>query len=523
MRKLKPILAIILAATVFLLSGCANIQALLNTNDSDFYKLTAISKKAETYQSIDISGDNILFLTAKGIEDYDLIVYDALSNRITAETSLSGCPLEYISGAKFNGENEIIVFDVGEEKSVTYDLSLNQTGTADYTYRESLEAFPESSFLNDSFALYDTYAYSLEGNSDYYFVFYDETDKIYVFNGEDESICAVDNRKLFTAKSKYLENSNNWDTTIYVKDIENALCINSTKLESTSAGLFNDIIESAVSDKYVCFVERISNDQTGGGISVPYLWKYTEAPTNEAIEVRTMTEAEIVEDNDRMISEIESKYDVNVLVNEEPKFGYQVDLSATPLQANSVLNALSACLDLFPENFIQEIYKDEEYVEALNIYIVDNVDGATAFANDFTDTYEIVFGYHGFAKCVVVHELMHLIDNRIQTYYDDNDMDFYDAWWALNPPDFEYFYDEDHDSNEEYFVSHYAMTNVAEDLADTFQAMYNAYAENGDYRFTEYEHVNKKAALICEAIRKAFPCMENADEVFWEKYAEFSN
>ena len=101
-------------------------------------------------------------------------------------------------------------------------------------------------------------------------------------------------------------------------------------------------------------------------------------------------------------------------------------------------------------------------------------------------------------------------------------MDFYAQWWALNPDDFEYFYDNDHDSYEEYFISHYAMTNEAEDLADTFQAMYNAYAEDGDYRFNEYEHVNQKAALICEAIRKSFPCMEHADEVFWEKYAEFN-
>ena len=521
MRKLKPILAIILAATVLLLSGCANIQALLNKNDSDFYELTAISKKADTYSSIDISGDNILFLTANGIEDYELIVYNAQSNRITAETSLSDCPLEYISDAKFNGENEIIVFYVGEEKAVTYDLNLNQTGIIDYVseYDQGID----SSFITDGFAMYDTYAFSYEGNSLYYVIFYDEADKIYVFNGEDESICDVTDRRLFTSESKYSENNNNWDTTIYVKDIENGLCVNSRKLTSTSAGLFSDVIESAVSDKYVCFIERISNDQTGGGISVPYLWKYTEDPVNEEIEVKTMTESQIVEDNNRIISEIESKYGVNVLVNKEPEFGFEVELDATPFQANSVLTSLSACLDLFPDNFIKEIYQDAEYVEGLNFYIVENIDGATAFANDFAETYEIVFGYHGFTKSVIVHELMHLIDNRIQTYYDDNNMDFYSEWWALNPDGFEYYYEEDHDSNEEYFVSHYAMTNAAEDLADTFQAMYNAYAENGDYRFNEYEHVNQKAALICEAIRKSFPCMEKVDKAFWEKYADFNN
>lgn len=522
MRKLKPILAIILAVTVILLSGCANLQAILNQNDSDLYELTAISKKADIIASIDISGDNILFLTASGIEDYELTVYDAQNNKITAEKSLSGCPLEYISGVKFNSENEIFVYDEGSGKAISYDLALNQTGTIDYTPVDSYESAPESSFIDETSAIYDTYAFSYtEGN--YYFVLYDNAEKIYVFNGEDENINAVDGGKLFTAELKYSESINNWETTIYVKDIENAVCINSAKLEGASSGIFVDILESAVSDKYVCFAKRISNDQTGGGMYVPYLWKYTEAPVNEAFDVKSMTEADILEDNDRMVSEIESKYGIKVLVNEEPKFGFEVELGASPLQVNSVLTALSACLDLFPENFIKEIYQDAEYVEGLDICIVDNVDGATAFANDFTDPYEIVFGYHGFEKSVVVHELMHLIDNRIQTYYDDNNMDFYGEWWELNPDDFEYYYEEDHDSYEEYFVSHYAMTNVAEDLADTFQAMYNAYAENGDYRFNEYEHVNKKAALICEAIRNAFPCMENADEVFWEKYADFTN
>ena len=522
MRKLKPLLAIVLAASVFLLSGCANIQALFNKNDSDFYELTAISKKADIYQSIDISGDNILFLTASGIEDYELTVYDAQSNRITAEKSLSGCPLEYIAGAKFNSENEIIVYGGGNGEAITYDLSLNQTGTTDYTPVDSYDAAPESSFIDENSAIYDTYAFSYN-ESNYYFVLYTNPDQVYVFNGEDENIDAVDNGKLFTTELTYSESNNNWDNTLYVKDLENALCINSTQLETAPEGLFIDILESALSDKYVCFVERISNDQTSGGKTVPYLWKYTESPKNEAFEVTSMTEEEIVADNERIISEIKAKYGVNVLVNKEPKFGFEVELGVSPLQANSVLTALSSCLELFPENFIKEIYQDAEYINGFDIHIVDNVDGATAFANDFTDPYEIVFGYHGFEKSVVVHELMHLIDNRIQTYYDDNNMDFYSEWWKLNPDGFEYYFEEDHDSNEEYFVSHYAMTNVSEDLADTFQAMYNAYAENGDFRFNEYEHVNKKAALICEAIRKAFPCMENVDEAFWEKYADFTN
>lgn len=521
MRKLKPLLAILLAVSVILLSGCANIEALLTKNDSDFYEIKPISG-ADIYCSVDISGDNVLFLTASGLDPYLLTLYNAPENKIIAEKDLGDCRLEYISGAKFGDNDQILVYDDGNEKAITYDLSLNETGTIDYPYVDYYADAPESEFLNDTFAYEDTYAFSYEDDN-YCIVFYDDLEKIYIFDATDESIYDVEGRKLFTCDSKYSESNDSWTTTLYVKDLENDLCINSIALEAVPDGIFNDIMACALSDEYVCFVDRISNDTTGGALSVPYIWKYAEAPSNEAIEVKKMTEEGLIQDNERLIDAIESKYGINVFVNEEPEFGFDVDLSANSIQVHHVLAALEECLDLFPEDFVKEVYKDAEYVKGLNIHIVENIDGANAFANDFFEYYEICFGCRGFSRSVVFHEFMHLIDNRIQTYYDDNDMDFYDLWWQLNPEDFEYGSEIDYDFNEEYFVSLYAMTNADEDLADTFQAMFEAYENDGDYRFNEHEYVNKKAALICEAIRNAFPCMENANDVCWEKYAEFTD
>lgn len=519
MRKTKSILAILLVISILFLSGCANVQALFTQSNSDFYEIKAISDIAEMYCSIDISGDNILFLTASGLDPYELSVFNVEKNRIVAKKSLADYPLEYISGAKFGDNDQILVYDDGSEKAVTYDLSLNETGTVDYPYIDRYDEAPESSFFNDTFAYYDTYAYSYEGDC-YYLVFYDNLDNIYVLNAIDESIYEIDGRKLLTVESKYSESNDKWSTTVHVKDIENKLCINSVELESVPMGILNDVMTAVVSDKYVCFVNRISNDVTGGSVSVPYLWKYTEAPANEAIDVKSMTEKEMIEENESIEKAIEGKYGVNILINKEPLFGYDVDLSASTLQINHVLTNLEECLDLFPENFVKEIYKDAQYVDGFNINIVENIDSVTAFANDFTEIYEICFGCRGFSRGVVFHELMHLIDNRIQDYYDDNNMDFYAQWWALNPEDFEYGSEIDYDLDEGYFVSYYAMTNEAEDLADTFQTMFEAFDYNDNYRFSEHEYVNKKAALLCEAIRKAFPSMANAENVCWEKYAE---
>ncbi|MDE5605395.1 MAG: hypothetical protein K2I73_07420, partial [Eubacterium sp.] len=105
MKKAKAIVAILLVFSIVFLCGCSNISAIINKNDSDYYEIKAISKNASDYADIDISGDNILFLTFKGTDDYLLSVYNAASNKVTASISLEDCDLEYIRAARFTGEN----------------------------------------------------------------------------------------------------------------------------------------------------------------------------------------------------------------------------------------------------------------------------------------------------------------------------------------------------------------------------------------------------------------------------------
>ncbi|MCH5321371.1 MAG: hypothetical protein J1E36_06380 [Eubacterium sp.] len=519
MRKSKSFFSLFLVVAILLLSGCSDIQSIISKDNGDFYEITALSKKANNYSAIDIMGDNILFLSSMYEKPFDLTLYDANNDRIIAQTSLADCPLEYISSAKFNGKNEIIVFDESAEKCVSYDLNLNKTGQADYTAENSFDFSEKSDLITDRFAYNDTYAYSVEGDY-FYFVSCDNVDEVYVFNNYNRDILSVQDKKLLLSESEYSEESRTTTLTVSVEDYENALCINEITLDTYFIkGTFSDITVSALSDKYACFVKRIGNDATGGQRFIPYLWKYNENSVNEKLDIKKMTKDDFNNENTQLIDEINSKYGIGVKVNERAEFtNYDEDYDATPLEVNYVLSSLIDSLALFPDNFIKEIY-DREYVKGLNIYIVRSIDGAGAYANDFIETLEIVFSTSSFNNSIVFHEFMHLIDNKIEDYYAEQDMNFYDMWCELNPKDFEYYSEIDFEFDEEYFISEYAMTNYAEDMADTFQSMYNAYDTGYAKDITENGHVKKKADLICEAIRKAFPSMENAQEPCWEKYA----
>lgn len=525
MRKLKQISALLLVFVILLFSGCANIEAILGSfggNDSDFYEVTALSQKATQYASIDILNDNILFLTSSDIEAYELTLYDVQKDRIIAEASLADCPLEYIYGAKFISENEIVVFDEYNQKAISYDFNLNKIGEVDYEPEYDYDTAPRTDLMNDRFSYMDSYAYAYE-NDRIYLIFYDMIEDVYVYGNYDKNILDEYDQKLLVDEFLYTDEFDVKSITLSIEDFKNKVTVNELLIDNPENGYYIDIPTTALSDKYACFVKCIINDRTGAEKYIPYIWKYTKNQINRPIEIGKMTEGDFNQENARFISEIKNKYGISIKVNEPAELSfYDEEYNASPFEVYIVLSQLSECLDLFPDNFVKEIY-DREYVDEFNIHIVQNIWGANAYANGFTSVYEIVFCSSGFSKGIVFHELMHLIDNTIYDYYYDHDMDFYDMWTALNPDGFEYYSEEDYEIDEDYFASYYAMTNIDEDMAETFQYMYEAYQYDDEHRFGDYEHVNEKAALLCKAIRNAFPSMANVDEVCWEKYVNLEN
>ncbi|MDE6110660.1 MAG: hypothetical protein K2F65_01955, partial [Eubacterium sp.] len=187
MKKAKSVIAIVLVFSIVFLCGCSNIAAILNKIDSDYYEVTAISEEATSYSSVDVSGDNVLFLTYSGVDSYVLFVYDVKKNKIAAKSSLDDCGLETITYAKFTSENEITVYDGGNEKAVAYDLALNKTGNAEYQSEFfDVDNAPKSDLFNNEFDCRNNFAVCYDENKTTS-IFYDDVDKCFINNNDNSN------------------------------------------------------------------------------------------------------------------------------------------------------------------------------------------------------------------------------------------------------------------------------------------------------------------------------------------------
>lgn len=516
MKKAKSISAITLLLSIIFLCGCSNITNILNKNNSAHYEITSISKNAEYYSSIDISEDNILFLTYKGTEDYLLSVYNAEKNKVTAQTNLSDCGLDNVTEAVFGNENEIIVYDNIDEKAIAYDLCLNKKGDADYVSDLNIEDAPKSELLTEEFDFRNGYAVSQTENKTIC-VFYDEPGKFYISNSGNSDFIDEYDKKIL--KLNHTENDR--EIMISVDDYKNGVSSNTLKFNGLNK-LSVNIQFGKISDKYAVFVLTNTNVQTDGAVSIPYIWKYNDDSMNNQLDLSVKTKEDFNKDNENIIKEINDTYAIKVNIDEviEDYWVNETEYGINALQLNSILSDINTYLALFPDGFVNEIYSYDKNNDGIKFDIVKRIEGISAYAVDFNEDMMIVFGYHDFCKGVFFHEFMHLIDNRISDFYTENyHSDFYGEWCSLNPNDFEYIDDEyrniDSEDYNEYFISNYATSDMVEDTADTFRYL----CENADSDDKENisNNVGKKIELLCKAIRSAYPSAANEKELYWEK------
>lgn len=519
MKKAKALLAAVLAVSVIFLCGCSNISDILNKNNSGYYEITAVSKNASNYASVDICEDNVVFITYKGTDGYLLSVYNAENNRISASVSLDDCGLEHAANAKFKNENEIVIYDDFAEKAVSYDLNLNKTGETDYTPDSDMENVPQSELLTNDFDYKDEYAVRYSANKTTC-VFYDETDKFYINDNDSSNFIDTHNKSVL--KSVCSEKDNIF--TVGVDNYKDGVRINEIKFNKQN-GLSDNIQLGKLNDKYAVFILETTNDFTGGIVSTPYIWKYQDNPANEKLELSVKSEKDITDDNNSIIGDIKDSYNIRITCDEviEGFYENETEYGVNALELNTVLTGISRYLKLFPDGFVKEIYDYDPYFSGLKINIVKSIENINAYAIDnMGDHMLIVFSYYGFGDNagVFFHEFMHLIDGRISDYYLKNyNSDFYDEWCRLNPKDFEYANrdarEPEFEYNESYFISDYATTDMLEDAADTFRYLCEN-AENGVKN--DYEgNLNKKIELLCKAIRAAYPSAAKEAELYWEK------
>ena len=77
---------------------------------------------------------------------------------------------------------------------------------------------------------------------------------------------------------------------------------------------------------------------------------------------------------------------------------------------------------------------------------------------------------------------------------------------------------------QEYFVSAYSTANPAEDRAEVFMNLFNSGSYDEEpYWITESPYAKEKAVFLCQAIRKAYPAMQDIERAYWEKWINITD
>ncbi len=544
MKNIKSLVVIFLVAAVLFTGGCSK-AAVLNSKESSSNEDSAVEKTADeslglikinnvfdenAYPvSVDICGDNILILSGNNnsnlYSSYKLVLYNAKKDKIISQKSFTDSEQMEINEAAFYGQDQVLLIDLNREKAITFDFDFNKTGEIEYKYDspETLQKKANKSpFVNGRFGYYDEYTVDYEEDMNIC-VFYDEPDYAYVDKTKNDQIIDSSGKKVLCLK--YNENSNR--LAFFVNDYENAVCMNKAETEPVAEDNYINPSAYAMSDKYVCVICEYSNANSEGSpdgsfYNIPYIWKYTSDEKNTPIDVQKMNEDDFNYANTQLISDIKNKYSIHVCVDKEIDYTeYQITYGVKPFELYLLLTQLNKALADFPDNFFVEMYSDLNGDYDFNINVVKNIDSSVdAFAYAF-ECFDITVCTDRFYKNLVYHEMMHLIYERINRYYNDKGESFYEAWEKLNNG---IEYDPDaYEVNDEYFVSLYAMKNADEDMADTFGYLCeaNEYDEIPDW--LKHEHVKKKAVFLCKTIREVFPSVSSSERVFWEKYINYNS
>ncbi|MGM9636709.1 MAG: hypothetical protein ACI3YK_01845 [Eubacteriales bacterium] len=214
----------------------------------------------------------------------------------------------------------------------------------------------------------------------------------------------------------------------------------------------------------------------------------------------------------------------------------------SPLQISEGLEDLYLYMSAYPEGFFEEVCVDG--YSRLEIYLCGTfiptsgygISTAAAIASVKDDAIIMAFNldYIDQMKTNLAHELMHVMEHRIQEYAFTIDLPVLEYWESLNPEDFSYYFSY-HDENgdeisnirytswdytgqtEVWFVDPYSTSYPIEDRARIFE---NLYTETS-FLF-ESSHMQVKAKYLCAIIRAAFPSVAESDSVCWEMFGEVS-
>lgn len=545
---MKRLTALLSAAVLLFLSGCSGISNI----KSGLVEISGFDSGIPSFISADFNGDTLMLFAPESIdesEDYEadteinfyLYLVNAKTARLTDKKLLTEFSAESVSGAEYTDDGNIMIYDEYNEKSFIYDSNLNFIEERDYTPDDINMLGSDNALVDDFFSKYD---FAARYFSDYSqgalfnaFAFYDDNDNLYFTDEDFDDVIAGYDKTILTA-----DYSDSRSTDFGIYDFGTNTCINTV---STPEYGENDIVTptvGAINAQHAFVSVSVYSSDNETDSNKAYIWNYNSDAKNTSFDVDCLNNTDIDNKNSSIIDDLKNKYGINIFIDKYMDEFYiptTVDeitqtedgglvMGAQPLRVYYILTQLQAFLTYFPDGFVSEMYTD--YINSDNdhngfdIYIVKEIKGdSAAFANGWDKNALITFATDEFNFDQLAHEFMHIIDFRIFDYYESIDSNFDEEWFSFVPDNFIYG-DESNEYTEEdsqYFIDYYAMTSQYEDRAELFMRLFSD--TDSDTSPDWYTgRMKDKTDFLCRAIKESYPSVQNADNIYWEKWIKES-
>ncbi len=545
---MKKLIAVILSVILVFLTGCSS-ELLWTKETAGFTELNIKKDYVDNAYSLCSKGDYLFFCTniwydkdgnicenlpddETDSSDYKcidyLVKFNAKRNKLVKELSLEDCPVQEIWGIELGEDDNIVVYSDAEKKNAVYDKNLKFIETTERNvdeddFRKQAEKSkfysPTRSTVNEGIS------YCLENDTQFTY-FFDSPDILYAYKTDAMyQISAFYNPDKLILNEHFSDNSD--AVSFSVDDYRNSTEINSATIDPKIFGYdYCATSATAIGDQYVFCIENFGyNDNSEKYENKLFAWNFHYEPTNKKIPVRAYTYDDMVTGNAKKISDIKEKYGIDIHINESHEGienSVNCDEEIDILAVSEDLNHLIKFLETLPDGMIQEIYsgfyfEDGERSGIRLDIVYDITYDADAFADIYSEPMEVCFEANAFSMKTISHEFMHLFNARIYDYINHTG-EFNMEWENINDTYRNDVVDEDNHEyqyDEKYFVSDYAATNNEEDLAETFSYIYNSVGE--ERMLCKNEIIKKKVDLLIDMIHKAYPSVQAAKQVYWEK------
>lgn len=273
------------------------------------------------------------------------------------------------------------------------------------------------------------------------------------------------------------------------------------------------------------------------------LWKFADGDSSE-LEAEIMSDDAVKAEIENTCSALKEKYGVSVYYGLNGNdFKSDEYLSKTVTDPYTILRAVrsvSETLDIYPDGMIPEMYTGE--VRSIDLYLSGSLYSITSAGIDsaigltFTSgSTRVIVADISYSleelDTTMVHELMHIMDDKLEAAEAETGIPYISAWEDLLPDGITYYYSYNDKygniiSNITYtmaegidsriwFVDAYSKTFPTEDRARVMEYLMRGYFDD-DPDAIRGEHLLMKARYLCVIIRECFTCIDDDDVLPWE-------